>query len=233
MRLIEAKCPNCHANVEIDLDNLKASCPYCGSQLFLEFDVDRYLENKEETIRENNRLKEATVQKEKELESLERTKRADLERQKQAAKLRKTELKFKDRKDRREKSDPDNRLFAGIMICCFIMIFVGAGFGFVGNFIRGFAPHEENEVQLPISAEEILEEKYDYNEAKELFESVGFTNVTVEKDEDLKLGILKEEGRVKSVTVNGEKKFEKGAWKAKDARIVITYHAKKGKKSKK
>ena len=46
------------------------------------------------------------------------------------------------------------------------MIFVGAGFGFVGNFIRGFAPHEENEVQLPISAEEILEEKYDYNEAE-------------------------------------------------------------------
>ena len=116
MRLIEAKCKNCHANLEVDLDNLQAECPYCGSKLILEFDVDRYLENKEETIRENNRLKESTIQKEQAYKYLERTKKAEIKRQKQAAKQRKAELKYEDRKNRRASVSSDDRTFLTVFL---------------------------------------------------------------------------------------------------------------------
>lgn len=223
MRLIEAKCKNCHANLEVDLDSLQAECPYCGSKLILEFDVDRYLENKEETIRESNRLKESTIQKEQEYKYLERTKKVD-------AKQRKTELKYKDRKDRRASINSDDRTFLIVFLVFVLMLVVSVGAGFLSEFSNKLAHHEQEDIQLPVSSEQIKEEKYTYQEVQEIFESAGFTNITLEKDEDIRIDVFKKEDLVEKVTVNGEKKFEKGSWRAKDSRIVITYHAKKGKK---
>lgn len=44
------KCKNCGGNIEIDLDNLQANCPYCGEKIL--FDVTELkdlLIKKEET----------------------------------------------------------------------------------------------------------------------------------------------------------------------------------------
>lgn len=230
MRLIDAKCKNCHANLEIDLDNLQAECPYCGSKLILEFDVDRYLESKEETIRESNRLKESTIQKEQAYKYLERTKKADAKRQKQAAKQRREELKYADRKDRRAKSDPETKRFVIHAIVGVLVFLVWIGVLILLGVSDDNDHKQKDDIKLPVSSEEIKDEKYNYQEVQEIFEAAGFTNIVLEKDEDIKIGVLKKEGLVKKVTVNGEKKFDKGSWKAKDSRIVITYHAKKEKK---
>ena len=233
MKLVKVECPNCHASVDFDLDNLKTTCPYCDSNLIVDFDADRYLENKEETIRENNRLKESTIQKEQAYKYLERTKKADIRRQKQAAKQRKAELKYEDRKNRRASISPDDRSFLIIFLSMMLMAAVCFGVGLLSDFSQNLAHHEQEDIQLPVSSEQIKEEKYTYQEVQEIFETAGFNNIVLEKDEDVKIGVLKKEGLVKKVTVNGEKKFDKGSWRAKDARIVITYHAKKEKKSKK
>ena len=37
-RLMQMKCQNCGANLELDLDNLIAFCPYCGAKLMLDID---------------------------------------------------------------------------------------------------------------------------------------------------------------------------------------------------
>lgn len=36
MKLIQAKCQNCHADLEIDLDNFQAKCPYCGGSYIID-----------------------------------------------------------------------------------------------------------------------------------------------------------------------------------------------------
>lgn len=38
MQLIKLKCENCSSQLEIDLDNLKAFCPYCGQKLMISFE---------------------------------------------------------------------------------------------------------------------------------------------------------------------------------------------------
>lgn len=36
MKLIETKCPSCGAELEIDFEQRKAVCPYCGSSMMIE-----------------------------------------------------------------------------------------------------------------------------------------------------------------------------------------------------
>ena len=223
MRLIEAKCQNCHADLDVDLDNLQAKCPYCGAKLILEFDVDRYLENKEETLREQERLKEETIQKEKAYKFYERAKKAE-------AKRRKEELKYEDRKDRREKTTSSDRTFIAMMILMVLMLLIVTVSEHFGDFVRDRTNQGQEKIQITVSSEEIKEGKYNYKEVQEIFKSAGFTNIKIEKDEDVKLGLLRKPDLVKKVTINGEKTFEQGSWWDKDARVVITYHAKKDKK---
>jgi DNA-directed RNA polymerase subunit RPC12/RpoP len=36
MNIIKMKCSHCGANLELDLDNLMAYCPYCGEKLLID-----------------------------------------------------------------------------------------------------------------------------------------------------------------------------------------------------
>ena len=36
MKVINIKCPNCSADLDVAPDQLKALCPYCGSSLLIE-----------------------------------------------------------------------------------------------------------------------------------------------------------------------------------------------------
>lgn len=49
-RLMQMKCQNCGANLELDLDNLIAFCPYCGAKLLVDIDqLHQVLIAKEQT----------------------------------------------------------------------------------------------------------------------------------------------------------------------------------------
>ena len=92
---------------------------------------------------------------------------------------------------------------------------------------------ENGDLKLPISSSEIEEEDYIFSDLHNVFINSGFTNVIPKKIEDVKIGLLKKDGEIEKVTVNGKTSFSKGEWVDKDTEIVITYHTKKSKKSKK
>ena len=63
------------------------------------------------------------------------------------------------------------------------------------------------------------------------FENAGFINVTTVVEYDIVTGWLADDGEVKSVTINGEKKFDSDDEYRLDAEVVVTYHALKKNKS--
>lgn len=60
MKIKNVNCPNCKASLEMNPDKLMMYCPYCRTKLPMDFDVDNYISEKEET----ERAKEVTKRKE-------------------------------------------------------------------------------------------------------------------------------------------------------------------------
>lgn len=61
MRLVSLKCQNCNAQLELDIDNLQAYCPYCKAKLMLDFDqLGDILAEKEKTMRASIHEEEST-----------------------------------------------------------------------------------------------------------------------------------------------------------------------------
>lgn len=56
------------------------------------------------------------------------------------------------------------------------------------------------------------------------FEKAGFVNVTTDVKYDIVTGWLTDDGEVKSVSINGDKKFDSDDEYRLDAEVVITYH---------
>ncbi len=56
------------------------------------------------------------------------------------------------------------------------------------------------------------------------FESSGFTNIKLEKLDDLVTGWLTKDGEVESVSVDGDTGYSADTWYPADAEVVITYH---------
>lgn len=63
-----------------------------------------------------------------------------------------------------------------------------------------------------------------YQDVLEEFENAGFVNVSTEVEYDIITGWLSDDGEVKSVTINGEKKYDYYDEFRLDAEVVITYH---------
>ncbi|MBR0576822.1 hypothetical protein KCG48_10820 [Proteiniclasticum sp. BAD-10] len=68
------------------------------------------------------------------------------------------------------------------------------------------------------------QEGNDYLEVIELFEKNGFTNIKVEKVEDLITGWLTKDGEVESVSIGGDVKYSEGEWFPMDIEVIISYH---------
>lgn len=66
-----------------------------------------------------------------------------------------------------------------------------------------------------------------YNSVKSDFQNAGFKNIELQKQKDLGFFDRKKEGNVISVSINGNSNFSKGDWFPKNAKIKITYHARK------
>ncbi|GGE32099.1 DUF4839 domain-containing protein [Streptococcus himalayensis] len=81
---------------------------------------------------------------------------------------------------------------------------------------------ETNTIKLPITSENI--HKQNYKTIVNQLKDAGFTNVKVEKIEDLITGLLKKDGQIESVSINGDTDFIKGSKYEKDSKITVTYH---------
>lgn len=63
-----------------------------------------------------------------------------------------------------------------------------------------------------------------YEDVIDKFENAGFVNVSTVVEYDIVTGWLTDDGEVKSVTINGEKKFDYSNKYRLDAEVIITYH---------
>lgn len=80
----------------------------------------------------------------------------------------------------------------------------------------------EGKIKLPYSSSEMKGKDYDNltNDLKEL----GFTNINYDVIDDLIIGLLKSDGEVEEVSINGETDFSDEDYFAKDSEIIISYH---------
>ena len=63
-----------------------------------------------------------------------------------------------------------------------------------------------------------------YQSVVEEFEENGFTNIKLEKMEDLIIGWLKEDGEVEDVSVGGDFDYSPDKWVPNDTEVIIRYH---------
>ena len=71
-----------------------------------------------------------------------------------------------------------------------------------------------------------------YLEVIEAFENAGFVNITTSVEYDIITGWFTDDGEVKSITINGDKRFDYYDEYRLDAEVVITYHTLKENKPK-
>lgn len=72
-----------------------------------------------------------------------------------------------------------------------------------------------------------------YIDVMKEFESDGYTNIKLIPEYDIVMGWLAKDGEVKSITINGEEKYDEHDHFRPDAEIVITYHALRSNKPRK
>ncbi len=80
----------------------------------------------------------------------------------------------------------------------------------------------DDRVGVPLSSSDI--EKQNYEIILRQFEDAGFTNIQVEKLEDLVTGWLTKDGQIEQVTIDGDASFSKNHKYEKDAKVTIIYH---------
>ena len=83
MKLTKLICSNCKAQLDVDIDNLLAFCPYCGQKLLFDMDQMEYV----------------LAEKEKTKRAQERTKRIQME------------YEYKEREEKRDSRQARNALF--------------------------------------------------------------------------------------------------------------------------
>lgn len=69
-----------------------------------------------------------------------------------------------------------------------------------------------------------------YEDVIKKFENVGFTNISINVEYDIITGWITDDGEVKSITINGNSKYDYYDKYRLDAEIVITYHTLKSNK---
>lgn len=112
-------------------------------------------------------------------------------------------------------------LLAVAVVFC-IMIFYSEGF--VTELTKGMV---DDRIKVPISSSEIKQQNYKL--IVNQFEDAGFTNVQIERIEDLVTGWLTKDGQIAQVTINGDAEFTKGQRFEKNVIIKVVFHTFPGK----
>lgn len=74
----------------------------------------------------------------------------------------------------------------------------------------------------PLTSKEI--KNMNYEDVISSFEDAGFINIKTEVEYDIVTGWISEDGEVKSVTIDGDKKFDSSDKYRLDAEVIVTYH---------
>lgn len=82
--------------------------------------------------------------------------------------------------------------------------------------------NHDGEAQIPARSSDFKGQ--DYKNVVDSFKKTGFTNIKLEKIEDLITGWLTKDGEVKEVVIGDNLNYSKGDWLPTDTEIIIRYH---------
>lgn len=216
VKFTTVKCPECGASLQMEEGREKMFCSYCGSQVIMT--------NENEYIYRH--IDEAGI------------KQAETDR---IVKLRELEMESQENGTKKiliavwlvstavllllgvigMNTDSE-----GLMMCMLLGMCVGM-WGEIGIFGLG-----KKKKRTVVSVDEaiISESMANYNDKNfnsivMLYKSAGFMNVNAVPMNDLNLFTMKNNGKVDSVSINGEEDFDEGDVFSKNSHITITYHS--------
>ncbi len=98
-------------------------------------------------------------------------------------------------------------------------------------YLREYVPIkiEYYELQIEIGEKESFYEGEQYLDVIDMLKDKGFTNISKQRADDLKIGLLAKPGAVKSVSINGNSDFSATDKFMFDAPVVIVVHTYPGK----
>ena len=119
----------------------------------------------------------------------------------------------------KSKSKKNKKLF----YCCMgAAVFVYVCIFFMAILSSFEIPVHTEKIQVTVSSKDL--KGNNYTDVVKTLQDAGFADIELIEDADLIMGLLKHEGEVGEVSINGTLSFEKNDYFPKDAKIKITYH---------
>lgn len=108
--------------------------------------------------------------------------------------------------------------------CCCISaaVFIYVCIFFMAMYSTFEKPAHTETIPVPVSAEDL--KGSNYADVIKILQDAGFKDIELIEDADLIFGLLKQEGEVGDVSINGKLNFENNENFPKDAKIKISYH---------
>ena len=207
MKLVSLRCPNCHANVNTEIgERTTFFCPYCGSEVYVDDEVQRVEVNINHTYR---KIDEARIE-----ESRARQQKSEA---KKDVELRRLELKEK-------QAQRDHQEMKTILLFAFLLPVLCLMVMGIMALIENVNEKEciaQGKVQIGTDWGDF--EGQNYETVVNELEARGFTNIET-FDLDDAGWIRNRENTVKTVSINGKTRFYNHDFFDLTDKIVITYH---------
>ena len=223
IKFIAVKCPSCGANLPMEEGRTEMYCSCCGAKIIMT--------NENEHIYRS--VDEAAIKK-AETEQIIQMKKLEIIEKKRVA------------KEKRRKFKVLLSIALGALGLLAIGIGSMSGDGDAPGYMIGMLSllilmymwigeignHDKDDevdlyvgekIKIPRGISNYEEQNYATVEA--LFRKAGFTNVRSVPLQDLRIGLLKKPGNVKSISVNGAEITTGGKKFPSDADVVISYHS--------
>ncbi len=218
IKMISVKCPDCGAALQLEEGRQTAFCSYCGAKILLHNEneyIYRTIDEAEIKQAENDRdfmMKELAME---------------------------------------EKEDKLHRFLTIVWLICTILLFavgfimvsigpkdnedpgymlilIGMGVGLWGWIMQdtGMKKRSKNRYRpgyAKVPDQAINYESLHFSAVRDSLKAVGFTNIRIINLGDLRLGILKKNGSVDSVTIDGES-VSGDEWYRRESPVIISYH---------
>lgn len=245
MKLIDITCSNCGAEMKVNSELNQCTCNYCGKQMLIDDEIQKH-----EFVNgysygydlEKGRLQ---AQEDFKLEQ-ERRENERIEKERKDAEKRAAE------EEKRKKQERKNELIKwakisggvfvfGLLFCfssqtaAFGMLVIFTAFGILGY--KAYKIYFPEEQTIGMNGETVRLLKFpnnwgpytemDYRDVYNSLERIGFTNVRLTNLRDIKIGLLKRDGSIHEIIVNGETIISGGRKYPADIPIEIVYHGRR------
>lgn len=222
VKFIAVKCPSCGANLPIEEGRTEMFCSCCGAKIIMTNENEHIYRHVDEA-----EIKKAEAEKDVQLKKLEilEKRRASADRVRKIKILVSVILGLISIVSLGigAATETDAGYMVGLMSICIL--------GYMWMISMGANEHNENDVEVIIGEKVRIPKEIDGFEGKDymtiqsLFYQAGFSNVRCIPLHDVRIGLLKKPGNVKSITVNGKAITAGGKKVMPDSTVVISYHS--------